>query len=123
MRWELNINRKIDLGSSSEQMIQSMNMGSISEVEKIEDEYPGYLHYLYREAIKVISSKAGFKEIATFMNEKSDIPTEVRPTLALSRRQVNDWFVTNNGKEFSPFEKPLDMQKHCEERKAWVVKY
>ena len=57
------------------------------------------------------------------MNEKSAIPTEVRPTLALSRRQVNDWFVTNNGKEFSPFEKPLDTQKHCEERKAWVVKY
>ena len=53
MRWELNINRKIDLGSSSEQMIQSMNMGSISEVEKIEDKYPGYLQCLYREAIKV----------------------------------------------------------------------
>ena len=44
------------------------------------------------EAMNVMGSKAGCKEIATFMNEKSDFLTEVRPTLALSRKQVNDKF-------------------------------
>ena len=35
------------------------------------------------------------------MNMKNVIPSEQRPTLALHQLQVNEWFGTNNGKEYS----------------------
>ena len=54
------------------------------------------------------------------MNMKSRSPSENRPSIILSRRQVNDCFVTNNGKEYLPTETPLDNDDRMKRRLVWV---
>ena len=66
---------------------------------------------------------SGFAAIAICMNMKSAIPSEQRPTLELHLLQVNRWFKANNGKEYSPKEKSLDMTEHAKLRLQWVQIY
>ena len=54
------------------------------------------------------------------MNEKSAAPGEDRCDIFLTRHQLMHWFVNNNGKEYSPKEKPLDTPIHCGLRLKWV---
>jgi len=84
------------------------NGGSVSSIDLLEDQYPGYLHSLYRYTTKLIRVKSSFAAIAIGMNMKSRSPGETRPSTNLSRRQVNDWFTANSGKEYSLVEKLLD---------------
>ena len=57
------------------------------------------------------------------MNLKSAAPGETRPTLSLHKQQIFHWFHDNQGREYSPMEKPLDTPKHQEARKQWVRKW
>ena len=94
--------------------------GSKNYVDTIEEQHPGYLHFLFRAAQKVKGSKATYTEIADYMNVKSACPSEVRPTLSLHRLQILRWFHDNNGKEHSPKEKPLDTPELMKLREEWV---
>ena len=94
--------------------------GSTSYVDLIEERHPGYLHFLYRYAIRTYGAKSGFSLLASVMNEKSDTPGESRMSINLSRRQVNSWFLSNSGKEHSPKEKPLDTPQHKRMHLQWV---
>ena len=51
------------------------------------------------------------------------MPGEGRATLSLSRRQVENWFKANGGKEKSAIEKPLLTDEYKQLRNAWARKY
>lgn len=55
------------------------------------------------------------------MNGKSVILYECRLNIHVSRYQLMNWFVNNNGKEYSPKEKPPDIPTHCAMRLRWCV--
>ena len=82
-----------------------------------------YLHELFRYAQRIRGGKESFKVLADTMNEKSDVPGEVRPTVHLSRHQLMVWFYKNNSTQRSPIEKPLDTDKHKQLRLKWVALY
>ena len=54
------------------------------------------------------------------MNEKSGTAGERRMTVHLGQKQLNNWFIANNGREYSPKEKPLDIPVHRAERLVWI---
>ena len=89
--------------------------------DQVEENSPGYLHYLFRHAIKVKGPKAGFAELAHSMEEKSKVPSEPRQNVKVHRLQLNQWFKANGGTEISAKEKPLDNLIHCLERKKWAI--
>ena len=82
-----------------------------------------YLHELFRYAQRIRGGKESFKVLADTMNEKSDTPGEVRPTIHISHRQLMVWFYKNNGTQRSPVEKPLDTDEHKQLRLKWVALY
>ena len=45
-------------------------------VHLIEEQYPGYLHELFRSAQKILGANATFYELAESMNQKSACPGE-----------------------------------------------
>jgi hypothetical protein len=54
------------------------------------------------------------------MNDKSHAPSEARPEINLHPKSVYRWWVKNNGKERSPFEKPRLTTGHKAQRVEWV---
>ena len=67
-------------------------------------------------------SNATFVDLALQMHQLSTSSLETRPVIHLSRKQLNRWFLSKNGKQLSPLEKPLDTPKHCKARKQWALK-
>lgn len=97
------------LESGSSDHISRTATGRMSYTDKIEKDHPGYLHELYRYAVRMKGIRATFAEIAESMNAKSGtlIAEEERPSLSLHRLQVYRWFKANGGSEKSAKEKPL----------------
>ena len=124
MTWDKTVEHAIKNGTGEVTSISKTNhKGSVSYVDKIDNNHPGYLHELYRYATKIVGHKSSFAAIAIAMNEKSSVSSENRMTLHLSREQVNNWFKINGGKEYSPIEKPLDTDIHRKARLIWVRKH
>ena len=94
--------------------------GTTSYCDRLETNNPGYLHELFRYAIRTQGSKSSFAVLAIAMNQKSRVPTEHRPVINISRRMLNKWFILNGGKEISSVEKPLDTDNHKIQRIKWV---
>ena len=108
-------------GCESKQIGENQHFGSISAIKMMEDDHPGYLHFLFRKIINLKGLNIGFQEIAHQMNMFSAVESEHRPTIQLSRQQVSNWFTVNIGKEIAPTEKPLDTNEHCAKRVEWTV--
>ena len=123
LRWGREIKTGLKNGICIDTIIKNKSGGSVSYIDIIERIHPGYLHVLYREATKVKGHHSGFKEIEDYMNEKISIPSETRATITLTLKQVNNWFVDNDGKEGSAIDKPLDTVEHCAEEGGWVMKW
>jgi len=81
--------------------------GTASYVSKIDKDNPGYIRRLFRYSQKIKGALATFTELALSMNIKSQTNIN-QPTTNLSRRQLNNWFTDQGGKEFAPTTKPLD---------------
>ena len=116
--WEGRLNNAIDegLAVSSENPLSPRHCGSTKYVAMIESQHAGYLHELFRYAQQILGGKSSFAELADLMNLKSEAPGEDRTTLLLHSLQVRNWFCANNGKAFSPKEKPLDTDEHKAKR-------
>ena len=97
--------------------------GKIAYLDFISKKYPGYVHELYRYASDTVGSKASFYAMSLCMNQRSQIVSEIRDSLNINRRQLNNWFNSNGGKEISPIEKPLDTPLHKVKRLEWVRMY
>ena len=67
-------------------------------------------------------STSTFMDLVLKINLLSNSNLEQRPVISLSWKQLNRWFITKKGKHVTPLEKPLDIEKHCKERREWVVK-
>lgn len=117
--WYGELNMALDLGESTDPLSPS-NSGSQSYCDVIEENFPGYLHQLFRHAQHVRGAMATFHELADIMNQKSAMPGEDRPTLSLSRKQVARWFKKYSGKERASCEKPLLTTEHKQRRVAWA---
>ena len=121
IRWIEEIHHGISHGISSTAIAEPENKGSVAYTDTIEVNYPGYLTELFRTALRTKGRNSGFEEIGHQMNALSAVDTKNRPTLLLTRRQVNEWFISLGGKQLSPLEKPLDTKKHAALRIDWVV--
>ena len=97
--------------------------GKIVYLDYITKKHPGYVHELYRYASHTVGAKASFYAMSLCMNQRSQIVSEKRDSLIMNRRQLNNWFNNNGGKEISPIEKPLDTPIHKVKRLDWVRKY
>ena len=81
-------------------------------LDYIDKKHCGFVHELYRYASDTVGSKASFLAMSLCMNERSQINGELRDSLNINCRQLNNWFNANGGKEISPIEKPLDIPIH-----------
>ena len=118
--WGKNTTTKIDTGVND----PDLRVGSISYVNEIEYQNPRYLHVIYYYSIKTYGAKSGFQQLlSASMNQKNDTPRKHRPIINMSRQQLNNWFIANKGKEYSPKEKPLNTPQHKLLRLKWVRKY
>ena len=91
-------------GTRSKLVGESTCNGSVSVMEQLEN-YPGYIHHHFRNAIDLKGLNASFPDLAYQMNSSSARPSEDRPTINLSSSQVRDWFIQNKGKQISSKEK------------------
>ena len=73
---------------SAAEIVTSPKRGCLSSVLVIEKQYPGYLHFLYRKSIDIKGSSMSFEEIAKEMNALSQVASDPRPPLNLSRKLV-----------------------------------
>ena len=69
---------------------ENKNSGTKSYVDTIKENYPGYLHYLYRYANYTQGQKSSHTVTDVGMNKKSEVVTEQRNLLNLSHIQVNN---------------------------------
>ena len=122
LRWEGKFKNEIENGVSSKCVGECNRKGSVSAVNIIKQQHPGYLHHLFRQAIKMVGLNAGFAELAQQMHLSSTSSIDPRPPVIISRRQLNKWFRNNKGKEITPTEKPLDTTMHQSQRYEWVVR-
>mmetsp|Transcript_22699 Transcript_22699/g.53836 ORF Transcript_22699/g.53836 Transcript_22699/m.53836 type:complete len:948 (+) Transcript_22699:244-3087(+) len=120
-KWYDQAKKDISAGKSS--ALSRTFIRRVSYTDGIEAAHPGYLHELYRYAVRTRGILATFAEITETMNSKSATSDEIRPTLRLHRLQMYRWFICNNGKELSAKEKPLLTNKLKAERVAWVGRW
>ena len=116
-RWDTEVSTNTKKGVSSTLVGKHKYKLIGKYTDQVEENSPGYLHYLFRHAINVKGPKAGFAELAHSMEEKSKVPSESRQDIKVHRLQLNRWFIANGGTEISAKEKPLDTIIHCLERK------
>ena len=121
LRWDKEVLEKVARGVNTEFITTNMKYKNTKYVDEIEATNFGYLHLLYRKAIKLKGPKASFEQLSSAMNAISNVASELRPTLTLGRMQLNRWFSCNGGTEISALEKPLDSDEHKKLRKEWVV--
>ena len=93
LRWDKEVIEKVSSGVQAEKI--SANNGYVRQkyVDTIEKNNPGYLHSLFRKAIKLKGSKASFDQLSVAMNAINNVASEVRPGLTLHRLQLNRWFI------------------------------
>jgi len=123
LRWDKEVIKKVKEGVSTNTITTNVPHVPVKYVDKIENNYPGYLHTLFRKAINMKGPKASFSQLSIAINEISNVVSELRPTLTLHRLQLNRWFWSNGGTEISGLEKPLDSEKHKKLRTDWVLKW
>ena len=97
--------------------------GTISYAAKLEAQHPGYICHLFRYAQKIWGTLTTFAELAAEINEKSAIDSSPLPTTNFSRRQIQNWFKQQGGKERIPTTKPLDTPEYTAKRMRWVRKW
>ena len=64
---------------------QVEHAGSKKYVKTIEKTNEEYIRYIFRYAQSIKDAKATYQELAEYMNLKSDVEGETRPTLHLSK--------------------------------------
>ena len=66
-------------------------------------------------------STSKFTDLTFQMNLLSTSTLDHPPTISLSLKQLNRWFISMKDNYVSPLGKPLDTAKHCTERRHWVL--
>ena len=120
-RWDKDIHNDILSGRKSNDVGTYSRGGKVPIVKVQKKDHPGYLHNLYRETVHLKGSSLSFTELAEEMNALSARVLDPRPTLNLSKKIIQEWFISNSGKEISSLEKPLDTNKHKSSMIDWVV--
>ena len=94
--------------------------GKVGYLDSIDESHPGYLHFLWRYAVRTKGSTATFQELADQMNIKSGAPGEVRPTLSMHMLQLFRWSRKKGGVEKAANEKPFLNDEQRRQRNAWA---
>ena len=96
------------------------NFGKKKYCMKIEDEFPGYLHTIFRKAQNEIGIEANFKNLAAQMNKISTREEyDDKPTLSLSHYTLHQWFTNNEGITKKRISKPVLTPERMELRVEW----
>jgi hypothetical protein len=93
--------------------------------DRIESEHPGFLHKMYRAAVKQEGPEAPWRDIAKAMNtcseEQQAINNDSTPVLTMNRNSVHRWFKKNNGKTKKRSYRPILTPERKEKRKEWAA--
>ena len=96
-------------------------------IERVERDFPGYLHRMYRAAVKEVTAEATWGEIAKEMNNKSR-QQEGHLDLEMSPYMLRDWFKKHKGKVRKSIDRPIitperkiERVKWCTDRKAQIA--
>lgn len=74
--WDDVVNSKMNQGVISTLVTGNLYTPITKYIKQIEGKYVSYLHYLFRQAIKVKGHKVGVNEIELVMNKKRHINSE-----------------------------------------------
>jgi hypothetical protein len=119
--WDKKLQDYFQSGDETDRAVSPRHAGSRDYVTRMENIHPGYLHELWRYAVKTKGSAAKFQELAETMNLKSAAPGEAQTELNVSGRQLSNWFHKNSGKQRSSKEKPLLMSEMKQRQRAWIA--
>jgi hypothetical protein len=89
-------------------------------IVQIERKHNGYLHSLYRRAVRIEGAKASWDDIADQMNQLSSGRGESRDTLKLSAAQLRRWFLSLKGKYKANITQPLLTEEKKTQRVGWA---
>ena len=87
--WSEKIHQEIMAGTSLNSIGTNIHRKVLSQTDTIELEHPGYLHFLFRDAVKKKGSNAGYDELAAQMVLSSSGIKDHRPPITLSPYQLS----------------------------------
>ena len=93
----------------------------LSQTDSIKVQFPRY--FLFCDAIEKKGSNSSYEELAAQMVLSSTGTVDYCPQITISAYQLRLWFLSQNGKEISAKEKPLDTKDHCIQQKDWVINH
>ena len=64
LRWDKEVIKKVKEGVSTNKITTNTPHVPVKYVDKIENNYPGYLHTLFRKAINLKGPKASFSQLS-----------------------------------------------------------
>ena len=89
LNWDKDVIEKVMKGEDASIIFANTTAGKPKYVNTLEASHPGYIHTLFYKAIRLEGPKVGFQELLVAMNEISAVASETRPSLTLSRLQLN----------------------------------
>ena len=109
-RWEIKINEGIETSTST--CLETKHKGSKSTISKINDIDHRLMHEVYRKAEKMYLGRGTFSDLAKTMTHLFHVhdKAKVEPflqTVVISKCQLRDWFIENNGQGVSDISRPL----------------
>ena len=72
LRWDKEVIKKVREGVSTGTITTNVRYVPVKYVDQIENNYPGYLHTIFRKAINLRGPKASFSQLSLTMNEISN---------------------------------------------------
>ena len=100
---------KAYIGGSGISPLRSNVRGPTVYTNKLQKQYPGYIHKLYRYAEKAAGNQASHEVLAQCMNKKSKRRPGF-PITKFNKSSIWRWFKGQGGNERSPKEKPYLME-------------
>ena len=100
LRWDKEVIKKVREGVSTGTITTNVRYVPVKYVDQIENNYPGYLHTIFRKSINLKGPKASFSQLSLAMNEISNAVCELRSTLTIHRCYIDEeWFYCTNRRQ------------------------
>ena len=124
--WVKEWDAMLSSGYNANDVLKNAQMGPADGkyTDKIERQYPGFLHKAYRLASKELSGEATWNELALEMNRLSATPEmqqDGKPALEMSKWKLKTWFKENRGKLRKTIERPLLTPARKVDRVEWCT--
>ena len=126
-RWEQKINKGIETSTTT--CLKPRHKGSKSTISMINDHDGTLMHYIYRKAEKKYLGRGTFTDLAQTMTHLFRVDEKTKNNhilhnVTISKDQLRDWFIENNGQGVSDVSRPLltdELKKHRKDYCARMI--